>query len=54
MSSVISEVSAVASGIVSGIGGITDGGGLFPTFVPSSIADQTVLGCPIVCCHSFV
>ncbi|QSZ28601.1 hypothetical protein DSL72_003100 [Monilinia vaccinii-corymbosi] len=31
----------------SGIGGITDGGGLFPTFVPSNVAGQTVLGCPI-------
>ncbi|CAD6451577.1 7b3f5b15-100d-4b9a-b2af-3304976d2fbf [Sclerotinia trifoliorum] len=29
------------------IGGVTDGGGLFPTFVPSDIAGQTVLGCPI-------
>ncbi|KAJ8061541.1 hypothetical protein OCU04_009354 [Sclerotinia nivalis] len=31
----------------SNIGGVTDGGGLFPTFVPSDIAGQTVLGCPI-------
>ncbi|KAF7854703.1 hypothetical protein EAF04_010272 [Stromatinia cepivora] len=31
----------------SSIGGITDGGGLFPTFVPSDIAGQTVFGCPI-------
>ncbi|ESZ93592.1 hypothetical protein SBOR_6021 [Sclerotinia borealis F-4128] len=30
----------------SSIGGITDGG-LFPTFVPSDVAGQTVLGCPI-------
>lgn len=34
--------------VTSAIGGITDGGGLFPTFVPSDIAGQTVLGCPIV------
>lgn len=33
----------------SSIGGVTDGGGLFPTFVPSDIAGQMVLGCPIVC-----
>ncbi|APA13473.1 predicted protein [Sclerotinia sclerotiorum 1980 UF-70] len=31
----------------SSIGGVTDGGGLFPTFVPSDIAGQMVLGCPI-------
>ncbi|KAI9643183.1 hypothetical protein NHQ30_007799 [Ciborinia camelliae] len=29
------------------MGGITDPGGLFPTFVPSDVASEMVLGCPI-------
>lgn len=44
------EISAIMTTTASSeIGGITDGGGLFPTFVPSDIAGQTVFGCPIVC-----
>ncbi|EMR85920.1 hypothetical protein BcDW1_5371 [Botrytis cinerea BcDW1] len=42
------EISAIMTTTASSeIGGITDGGGLFPTFVPSDIAGQTVFGCPI-------
>ncbi|KAA8566070.1 hypothetical protein MFRU_039g00160 [Monilinia fructicola] len=41
------EISAIMTSTTSSIGGITDGGGLFPTFVPSDVAGQTVLGCPI-------